>query len=72
MPNTTTAKATDAAAKVTGKRYCSHHQGEAAVDAGSYVQCNKSRRWVCDRCQTKSRLRQAEIQASKGMQRQSA
>jgi len=71
MANTTTAKATDAAARITGKRYCSHHQGEAAVDAGSYVQCNKSRRWVCDRCQTKSRMRQAEILASQG-RRQSA
>jgi hypothetical protein len=65
MPNTTTAKATEAAARITGKRYCSHHQGEAAIDAGSYILCNKSRRWVCDRCQAKSRMRQAEIQASK-------
>jgi hypothetical protein len=46
---------TQAAAKVTGKRFCFDHQGEVAVDAGCLVTRNKSRRWICFRCQEKSK-----------------
>ncbi|AMP04109.1 MULTISPECIES: hypothetical protein [Collimonas] len=45
---------TQATANVTGKRYCSHHQGEVAVTEGDFVMRNKSRRWICFRCQERS------------------
>jgi len=44
---------TQAAAKVTGKRYCSDHRGEVAVDAGGYVMRGKTKRWMCFHCQEK-------------------
>ncbi|HWW08409.1 hypothetical protein [Collimonas sp.] len=47
---------TQATANVTGKRFCSHHQGEVAVAEGAFVVRNKSKRWVCFRCQERSRL----------------
>jgi hypothetical protein len=54
MNKSAIAKATQAAANAIGKRYCSHHQGEVAADAGAYVMRNKTKRWVCFRCQEKS------------------
>lgn len=47
--------ATQAAANVTGKRYCAHHQGEALVEQGSFVLRNKTKRWICFSCQEKSK-----------------
>jgi len=55
MANSTIALVTQAVAKAIGRRYCSHHQGEVAIDAGSYEVRNKTRRWICFRCQEKSR-----------------
>jgi hypothetical protein len=49
--------ATKAAAKVTGRRFCSHHQGEVAANEGRVVERNRSRRWVCFRCIEKSEER---------------
>lgn len=40
-----------ATAKVTGMRFCAHHQGEVPVQNGGFVMRNKSRRWICHRCQ---------------------
>lgn len=54
MIQSTIAKVVQAAANVTGKRFCSHHQGEVAADAGAFVMRNKSRRWICFKCQEKS------------------
>lgn len=48
---------TQATANVTGKRFCSHHQGEVSVTEGDFVLRNKSKRWICFRCQERSRLR---------------
>ncbi|AMO99455.1 hypothetical protein CAter282_1570 [Collimonas arenae] len=48
---------TQATANVTGKRFCSHHQGEVPVAEGEFVIRNKSKRWICFRCQERSRLR---------------
>jgi hypothetical protein len=42
---------TETTAKVTGRRWCMHHHGEAAADAGGFVERNKQRRWICFRCQ---------------------
>lgn len=42
---------TQAAAEATGKRFCSHHQGQVAAAEGDFVMRNKTRRWVCFRCQ---------------------
>jgi hypothetical protein len=53
--NNTAAHVTQAFANAIGKKYCSHHQGEAAIDAGSMVTRNKTRRWICFRCQEKSK-----------------
>lgn len=55
MPNFTLAHVTQAVAKAIGKKYCSHHQGDVAIDAGSYVVRNKIRRWICFRCQETSK-----------------
>lgn len=44
-------KLTEAIARTTGRRYCSTHRSEVPVEAGSYVQCNKTTRWVCFACQ---------------------
>ena len=57
------AKVTEAAANVTGRRFCSHHSGEVATDEGSFVTRNRSRRWICFR--EKSKIRRAEISATK-------
>jgi hypothetical protein len=40
----------DAAASVTGRRYCSLHRGEANSDAGDYIVRGKVRRWICFVC----------------------
>ena len=61
MRKSTIAHITQAAANVTGKRFCSHHQGEVEAHAGSFVQRHKSKRWICFRCQEKSRSREEEI-----------
>jgi hypothetical protein len=53
---------TRATANVTGKRFCSHHQGEVAVADGDFVLRNKSRRWICFRCQERSQLRRDAIE----------
>jgi hypothetical protein len=58
-------KVTESAARVTGKRWCASHHGEAPADAGSYVQGSRAKRWICDRCQARSQQRQAQIQALK-------
>jgi hypothetical protein len=44
------------------KRWCASHFGEAPADAGSYIQCSKTKRWMCDRCQEKRLQRKMEIQ----------
>lgn len=44
---------TEAAAKTTGRRYCSTHGSQVPCDAGSYVLRNKTTRWVCFSCQQK-------------------
>lgn len=49
------ASATQATVNITGKRYCSHHQGEALVEQGSFVLRNKTKRWICFSCQEKSK-----------------
>jgi len=53
MSNTYIGQVNQAAAKATGRRYCTHHQGEVSIDAGSHVMRNKTRRWICFRCQEK-------------------
>lgn len=58
-------KVNEIAASVTGKRFCSHHQGEVAADAGNFVQCNKSKRWICHACQVKRLQRQDTMRAPK-------
>jgi hypothetical protein len=52
---------TEVAAKITGRRYCSHHGSEVDALAGCIVVRNKSRRWMCFACQKKSEKRNAEI-----------
>lgn len=44
-------QATAAKAKVTGMRFCAHHQGEVLATEGDFVMCGKSKRWICYRCQ---------------------
>lgn len=53
----------EVAAKLTGRRYCTHHGGEADASAGSFVIRNKSKRWICDVCEKKTAKRNAEIHA---------
>ncbi|MFC6522927.1 hypothetical protein ACFQAT_27505 [Undibacterium arcticum] len=65
MGQSTIARAAEIAASGTGKRFCSHHQGEVAADAGSLVQRNKSKRWICNACQAKSRQQQEAMRAPK-------
>jgi hypothetical protein len=50
-------RAAQAEMKLTGKRYCSQHQGMVALDAGSIVVRGRSRRWMCFQCQRNSALR---------------
>ena len=52
-------------AEISGRRYCAHHRGEVLVDDGSFVTRNKSRRWICHRCQMKSLARDEEIKIEK-------
>lgn len=47
----------DAEAKLTGKKFCAHHQGMALVSDGSIVIRGKARRWICFPCQQKQRMR---------------
>ena len=65
MGNTANEKLNAATAKITGKRFCSHHGGEVLADSGSFVTSNKSRRWICHRCQMKSIKRNEEIEMEK-------
>lgn len=44
---------TDAEAKITGKKFCSHHQGMVSIEDGAMVIRGKSRRWICYACQQK-------------------
>lgn len=61
--------ATEACAKATGKRYCTHHGGEVASDQGDFQQRNHSRRWVCFACQKKSLEARARIQSTRALAR---
>ena len=47
---------TEAAARSTGRRYCSTHGSEVEADAGSYIACGKTKRWVCFTCQERRKL----------------
>jgi hypothetical protein len=40
-----------AATVITGRKFCTNHQGEVAAGAGSYVLRRNSKRWICFRCQ---------------------
>lgn len=51
MSNSTTAPEIPVTPQITEKRFCYHHQGEVAINAGSYVVRNNRRRWICARCQ---------------------
>jgi hypothetical protein len=48
---------TQATANVTGRRYCAHHQGEVPAADGDFVLRNKSKRWICYRCQEHNQVR---------------
>ena len=48
---------TDAEARLTGKKFCSHHQGMVSVSEGSMVIRGKAKRWICHSCQKKQVLR---------------
>lgn len=52
---------TQAAAAATGKRFCSHHQGEVAASEGDFVMRNKTGRWICFRCQKNIQCRDASL-----------
>lgn len=57
---------TQAAANATGRRFCAHHQGEVPAADGDFVECNKTRRWICYRCQENRRLqREASAKRNK-------
>lgn len=47
---------TEAAARSTGRRYCSTHGSEVEADSGSYIACGKTTRWVCFTCQERRKL----------------
>lgn len=47
---------TEAAARSTGRRYCSTHGSEVEADAGSYIVRGKTTRWVCFTCQERRKL----------------
>jgi len=49
QPATEKSKLTQAVAAVTGKRWCSYHQGAAAVGSGGF-QSRKGKRFMCDAC----------------------
>jgi hypothetical protein len=57
------ATSTESAINSAEKRWCASHFGEAPADAGSYVLCSKTKRWICDRCQEKRLRRKTEIRA---------
>jgi len=65
MSNKELSKILEATSKVTARKFCSHHQGEVPANDGSVVERNRTRRWVCFRCQAKTQKREAEILASK-------
>lgn len=48
-------KLTEAAARSTGRRYCSTGS-EVEVDGGSYILRGKTTRWVCFTCQERRKL----------------
>ena len=50
-PKRNTTKETEAAAAVTGKKWCLDHQGYANANNGTILQRNNSWRWVCLPCQ---------------------
>ena len=54
-------RAMEAVTKLTGRRFCSHHQGEVNADQGCIVERNRSRRWICYRCIEKSEQRRLAI-----------
>jgi hypothetical protein len=58
----------EVAAKITGRRYCSHHGSEVEATSGCIVERNKSKRWICYSCQHKITKRDAEIRAQIGEQ----
>lgn len=47
----TIGRVVDAAAKVTGKRFCAHHQGEVFTSNGCYVKKGRMTRFICFNCQ---------------------
>lgn len=53
---------TEAAANATGKRFCAHHQGEVAAGDGSFIECSKTRRWICCRCQENRRRQRLALE----------
>ncbi|MEO6920801.1 MAG: hypothetical protein ABI171_17600 [Collimonas sp.] len=52
---------TQAKAEATGRRFCAHHQGEVAAADGDFVIRNKTKRWVCFRCQKNSQRHNAAL-----------
>ena len=62
--NSLAAQVTAASAKITGRRWCSDHQGDADATAGSMMTRNRSARWICDKCRMKSRMRQQELRST--------
>lgn len=48
--------ASKAEVSITGKKYCSSHQGYVDVQQGNIVTKTNSRRWICFSCQEKSKL----------------
>jgi hypothetical protein len=65
MRNHPSLKLNDVTAKITGKRFCSHHLGEVLTEAGSFIQGRTATRFVCYRCQEKIKQRIAEIKIKK-------
>jgi hypothetical protein len=61
MNNSTLTKVIEVAAKLTGRRYCSHHRSEVDANAGGMVLKGKTRRFICFTCQEKSAKRAGEI-----------
>lgn len=57
MSNVETARITEVIAKDSGKRYCAHHQGDAPLSEGSFVQRGNCKRWICFMCQNHSKTR---------------
>lgn len=55
--NTTEAKAVKAAIAVTGRRWCSSHNGEADASNGSMIKANRQMRFCCFPCQEKRKVK---------------